>query len=139
MENFDRQKAYIEDRYGDGECADFAQALHQLLGYPVVLLRCVEDMSPALPLGFPRHPAVRCGDGLFMDAFGIADINALEQRFSLTFTVDYNPDMNRCPFDDDDDIGDALEHAGQLLKYWQESKRALLRAKPPFQKSAPYL
>lgn len=131
----ERQKAYIEDRYGDGECGVFAQALHQLLGYPVVLLRCSEDMSPALPLGFPRHAAVRCGDGLFMDAFGITDINGLEERFSSRFTVDDDPDMRKYPFDAD--ISDALVHARQFLNYQQKRDRKVERPASIFHEPAP--
>lgn len=99
MSHDDTNLGYIEDRYGDGECGVFAQALHGMTGLPVVLFRIDGDQyGPSLPHGFPRHAAVRFGDGSYLDAFGTSTLAEESERFGVKLRVDHAPRMEAYPF-----------------------------------------
>lgn len=90
---------YIEDRYGDGECGVFAQALHGMTGFPLVLFRIDGDQYGAvLPHSFPRHAAVWTGDDTYLDAFGTSTLGETSVRFGVRLTVDHAPKKEAYPF-----------------------------------------
>lgn len=91
---------YIEDRYGDGECGVFAQALHGMTGLPLVLFRIEgHEHKPVLPHSFPRHAAVWVGDDRYLDAFGTSTFAETSERFGVRLTVDHAPKKEAYPFD----------------------------------------
>ncbi|MDW9481949.1 hypothetical protein GOB57_25190 [Sinorhizobium meliloti] len=99
MDRHDTNLGYIEDRYGDGECGIFAQALHGMTGLAVVLYRIDGDQyGPVLPDSFPRHAAVRIGNDSYLDAFGTSTLAETSERFGVKLRVDLTPRMEAYPF-----------------------------------------
>ena len=119
MGNNNFQLRYIEERFGDGECAVFARALSSLTGYPIVLLRMAgSEWAPSMPKGFPRHAVVETPGGNFLDAFGSVSLEAIEDRLEARLVVDRGPNMERYPFADisDEDMNEATELALEMLE-----------------------
>lgn len=99
MTNERRVIDYIEDRYGDGECGVFAQALNGMTGLPVVLFRIDGNhYGPIFPNSFPRHAAVLIGHGRFLDGFGISSLAQTTERFGMRLRVDFSPSLSAYPF-----------------------------------------
>lgn len=120
--NDQRQVEYIAERFGDGECAIFAMALHQATGLPLVVFEIAKSHDPALPVGFPRHAAVQFGDDQYLDAYGLASLVDIKTRFSCKLRVQANPDVTKGVFEpqwqnfSDDDISEARSFAGEMIK-----------------------
>ncbi|MCZ7860615.1 hypothetical protein O9X98_04280 [Agrobacterium salinitolerans] len=124
MNNDHNSLGYIEDRYGDGECGVFAQALHGMTGLPLVLFRIEGDAhGPALPHSFPRHAAVWMGDDRYLDAFGASTFAETSARFGVRLTVDHVPKKEAYPFGSapgqgghvPDEFSEAEAHALEML------------------------
>lgn len=114
-----RQLAYFEERFGDGECGIFAQAISRLTGAGIVLFRVAAKRDvPYLPEGFPRHAAVEVGDDLFLDAFGYQTLEEIERRMGVSLRVDRVPDVERYPFGSSsgEEMDEALEMASEMLE-----------------------
>ena len=112
--------ADLESRYADGECASFAQAMSQLSGLSVVLLRARNSTDPGLPEGFPRHAAVILADGRLLDATGMTTVRALERRFACALRLDKAPDQNQYPFEQNrggEEWLEVIEHATAFLSH----------------------
>lgn len=112
--------ADLESRYADGECAAFAQAMSQLNGLSVVLLRVRESRDPGLPDGFPRHAALLLADGRLLDATGMTTVRALERRFACALRLDKAPDQNQYPFEQNrrgEEWLEVIEHATAFLSH----------------------
>lgn len=116
--------SYVEDRFGDGECGPFAQALHSLTDLPLVLFRIDgRDYGPSTPDHFPRHAAVRLADDAFLDAFGIRTLRQVSEAFDMRLKLDLCPDPARYPFEsgpgqqyyDASDFSDVASHALAML------------------------
>lgn len=112
------QLNYIVDRYLDGECASFAQALSDLTLFPIVLFRLERDHG-FLAQGFPRHAAVRIKNDLFLDASGTFTLKQAKGRFETPLVIDAAPDLGASPFESQwpelDDHQETLDHARQML------------------------
>jgi hypothetical protein len=120
--NDQRQVEYIAERFGDGECAIFAMALHQATGLPLVVFEVSKSNDPALPVGFPRHAAVQMGDNQYLDAFGLANLKDIETRFNCKLRVETQPDVTKGVFEPqwqnrtDEDITEARKFASEMIK-----------------------
>ncbi|MBD8615428.1 MULTISPECIES: hypothetical protein [Pseudomonas] len=112
------QLSYILDRYLDGECASFAQALATISSLPVVVFRLERDHG-FYTAGFPRHAAVRVEQDLYLDASGLFSLKQAKGRFEAPLVVDNAPDLSASPFDREwpllEEHGEALDHADQML------------------------
>ena len=112
------QLNYIVDRYLDGECASFAQALADLTQLPIVLFRLERDHG-FLGKGFPRHAAVRIEADLFLDASGTFTLKQARGRFEAPLVVDGTPNLRASPFEPQwptlNDHQETLDHARQML------------------------
>jgi hypothetical protein len=90
---------YVEDRYGDGECGIFSQALNGMTNQPIVLFRVDGDRyGPTFPNAFPRHAAVRIGDDVYLDGFGTSNLAETSERFGMRLRVDLSPSLAAYPF-----------------------------------------
>ena len=94
---------YLQERYSDGECGVFAQAMSHISRFSVAVLRVRDSQNPALPEGFPRHAVVLLANGRLMDAQGISTLKQLEQRFSCALRLEKGPDLTKYPFEQDFD------------------------------------
>ena len=119
-----RQVEYISDRFGDGECAVFAVALHQITELPVVVFSVAGDSSdPSLPTGFPRHAAVQVGPDKYLDACGTATLDEISARMACQLSVQLDPKLKAPFFEsdwtrsamDNEDIIAARGHAKEML------------------------
>lgn len=123
------QQDYIEERYGDGECGPFAQALHQLTGWPIVLLR-LREAHDGMPVDFPRHAVVEREPDRFVDAHGETTLEAVEERFCVRLWLDPKPRENVYPLSaapgEDlhypEEFAETLVHAQQLLDIHELTK-----------------
>lgn len=99
MWNDNRIIDYVEDRFGDGECGVFAQALGGMTGLPVVLFRVDgSHYGPVFPHSFPRHAAVMVGNDHYLDGYGISSLSETAQRFGMRLRVDSSPSPTAYPF-----------------------------------------
>ncbi len=111
---------YLEERYGDGACGPFAQAISHITRLPVVLLRVRESADPALPDGFPRHAAVLLQNGRLLDAQGQMSLRQLEIRFGCGLRIEKSPDLAQYPFEqvlEGEDWREAVNDAAAYLTH----------------------
>ena len=111
---------YLQERYADGECGVFAQAMSHISRLCVALLRVRDSQDPALPEGFPRHAAVLLANGRLLDAQGISTLKQLEQRFNCALRLEKGPDLTQYPFEQDFDCDywqDVYEDAAAYLTH----------------------
>ena len=119
-----RKIEYLSSRYGDGECAIFAVALHQITTLPVMVFNVsAETGDPGLPLGFPRHAAVQVKPDVFLDACGTFTLAEANKRFGCELVAKADPKLSTSFFEpswsksaySDEDIITTRDHANQLL------------------------
>lgn len=120
-----RQVDYVADRYGDGECAVFAVALHQITDLPVVVFNIAgNSKDPGLPEGFTRHAAVQVSQDQYLDACGTSSLAEICARLGCRLTVipdplfktsSFEPEWTKSQFDNED-IVTARDHAKEMLK-----------------------
>ncbi|KPC16993.1 Uncharacterized protein AC499_1154 [Pseudomonas amygdali pv. lachrymans] len=126
---------YIVDRYLDGECASFSQALSTITGLKIVLFR-YERAHGFCPKGFPRHAAVQIERDLFLDASGTFTLKQAMGRFEAPLVVDLMPDLGASPFEQNwllgDDHLEVVDHAQQMLalRNLEQLKAARPRPRP---------
>lgn len=125
---------YIVDRYLDGECASFSQALATITGLKIVLFR-YERAHGFCPRGFPRHAAVQVEKDLFLDASGTFNLKQAMGRFEAPLVVDLAPDLSASPFEQnwlsDDDHLEVIDHAKQMLALRKLEKLEKLKSARP--------
>ena len=122
--NHQRQMDYISDRFGDGECAVFAFALHQITEHPLVTLNVTQSDDPGLPVGFPRHAGVLLPGNQIMDASGLTDLETLSQKFGCKLRLETSPSMATSIFSpewseadvDHPEISEARKFAEKMLE-----------------------
>lgn len=120
----ERQLNYISDRFGDGECAVFAFALHQVTGHLLVTLNVIQSDDPGLPAGFPRHAAVLLPGNHLMDATGLTDLESLSAKFGCKLQLETSPSMTTSIFSsewsapgrDHEDVSEARKFAESMLE-----------------------
>lgn len=124
---------YIVDRYLDGECASFSQALATITNLKIVLFR-YERAHGFCPKGFPRHAAVQIEQDLFLDASGTFNLKQAMGRFEATLVVDASPDLGVSPFEQnwlsESDHLEVLDHAQQMLALRNLEKLKEARPRP---------
>lgn len=124
---------YIVDRYLDGECASFSQALSTITGLKIVLFR-YERAHGFCTKGFPRHAAVQIEQDLFLDASGTFNLKQAMGRFEAPLVVDVAPDLGVSPFEQnwlsEADHLEVLDHAQQMLALRKLEKLKAARPRP---------
>lgn len=110
------QLDYIADRFGDGECGTFSQALSHITALHVVLFRSTSTTDIQCPPGFPRHAAIEIKPNEYLDATGIFNLQEAQERFGCSFRIDDTPDLSAYPFGLEEEWREVLSFAYEMLR-----------------------